>query len=397
MIITNNPASINFEDDVKVGNGNSYNSFDNISASISTNSTSNSETSSTSKDSTFSLKKDDHSSAEQVKVNKIREMIRAEDRRLRKKYSILSLKNQDSVGTAIYICSLFALFVASDQWYRGNMSGFTLCWVNALILSIFHEMEHDIIHNLYFKRREIVQHMMFFGIWILKSNAAPWWRKYYHLRHHQESGQETDVEERLIGLGMKPWSIKRILVTLTPAATLFVAHDIKKDVPDFSILGLILANAPTVGASTLSVIFHGLYSINDEVFSILAPIIPFCIIYNYTLNFPNFLRQSCLIFVSTFCHYYGDIPEKDVFYQTQILDHWMLYPFQLFCFNFGATHIIHHFVTRQPFYLRQLTAFKVIPEMIKAGCRYNDIFNQNRANRFTIGDDTPKLIVNKID
>ena len=28
------------------------------------------------------------------------------------------------------------------------------------------------------------------------------WRKYYHLRHHQYSGQTNDVEERLIGLGM---------------------------------------------------------------------------------------------------------------------------------------------------------------------------------------------------
>jgi hypothetical protein len=58
-------------------------------------------------------------------------------------------------------------------------------------------------------------------------------------------------------------------------------------------------------------------------------------------------------------HYYGDIPENDVFFQvrcwdstfcgrprlrahtrwlvqTQILDHWIFYPMQLFCFNFGA-------------------------------------------------------------
>jgi hypothetical protein len=76
------------------------------------------------------------------------------------------------------------------------------------------------------------------------------WRKHYHLKHHQESGQVTDVEERLIGLGLvrrrgvisggvyvghhtqlalvhvrQPWwNPKRILVTLTPAATLLVRH-----------------------------------------------------------------------------------------------------------------------------------------------------------------------------
>jgi hypothetical protein len=49
--------------------------------------------------------------------------------------------------------------------------------------------EHDLIHELYFKRSPWVQHLMFVGIWLIKSNAAPWWRKYYHLRHHQYSGQ----------------------------------------------------------------------------------------------------------------------------------------------------------------------------------------------------------------
>lgn len=32
------------------------------------------------------------------------------------------------------------------------------------------------------------------------------WRRYYHLRHHQYAGQVVDVEERLIGLGMK-WCV----------------------------------------------------------------------------------------------------------------------------------------------------------------------------------------------
>lgn len=62
--------------------------------------------------------------------------------------------------------------------------------------------EHDLIHELYFKAAPWVQHVMFMGIWLIKSNAAPWWRKYYHLKHHMESGQTTDVEERLIGLGL---------------------------------------------------------------------------------------------------------------------------------------------------------------------------------------------------
>jgi hypothetical protein len=34
---------------------------------------------------------------------------------------------------------------------------------------------------------------------------------------------------------------------------------------------------------------------------------------------------------------------SDVFYQNQILDSPLCWPFQLFCFNFGATHILHHY------------------------------------------------------
>jgi hypothetical protein len=61
--------------------------------------------------------------------------------------------------------------------------------INALAISLLHEMEHDLIHELYFKKAPWVQHVMFAGIWLIKSNASPWWRKYYHLRHHQYSGQ----------------------------------------------------------------------------------------------------------------------------------------------------------------------------------------------------------------
>ena len=97
---------------------------------------------------------------------------------------------------------------------------------------------------------------------------------------------------------------------------------------------------------------------------------------------PNMLRQSCLVFISTYCHYFGDIPDKDVFFQTQILDHWCLLPFQLFCFNFGKTHGIHHFVAKQPFYLRTALANQVIPTMIENGVRRNDMFCTFRCNRY---------------
>lgn len=341
-----------------------------------------------------------HLSQEAGKVKTIRDAIRAEDKRLRAAYPFpLGEHWQSVVGLAIYMGSWVVWGVATYAWWTGGLSLPVLMVVNALAISLLHEMEHDLIHELYFKRQPWVQHVMFMGIWLIKSNASPWWRKYYHLRHHQYSGQVNDVEERLIGLGLRWWSPKRLLVTLTPAGTLLVANDIARDDPEFSRVNLVLSNSPVIVLSTAAMLVHLICALGGDAALVKAGvlsaplhaflsqrILPALFLYNAAVNFPNVLRQSCLVIISTYCHYYGDIPERDVFFQTQILDHPLLWPFQLFCFNFGATHIIHHFVTRQPFYLRQVTAFRVLPIMKALGCRHNDMGNNFRGNRWVGGE-----------
>ena len=99
---------------------------------------------------------------------------------------------------------------------------------------------------------------------------------------------------------------------------------------------------------------------------------------------PNILRQSCLVLMSNCSHYYGDIPEKDVSFQNQILDSWLVLPFQLFCFNFGSTHIVHHYVPGQPFYIRHFVAQMVKDRMVSLGVRRNDLGIVWRANYYTM-------------
>ncbi|GAB5030394.1 stearoyl-9-desaturase [Nannochloropsis oceanica] len=342
-----------------------------------------------------------HLSQEAAKVKLIRDAIRAEDKRLRAAYPFpLGEHWQSAVGLFIYVAAWAAWGLATHAWWHGSLSMPALMVINALAISLLHEMEHDLIHELYFKRSPWVQHVMFAGIWLIKSNASPWWRKYYHLRHHQYSGQVNDVEERLIGLGLPWYSPKRLLVTLTPAGTLLVANDIARDDPEFSRFNLVLCNSPVIVLSTAAMLVHLVASLgggealvragllSEGMFAMLSHrLLPALFLYNATVNFPNVLRQSCLVIISTYCHYYGDIPERDVFFQTQILDHPFLWPLQLFCFNFGATHIIHHFVTRQPFYLRQVVAFGVLPLMKAQGCRHNDMSNNFRGNRWAGGED----------
>ena len=98
---------------------------------------------------------------------------------------------------------------------------------------------------------------------------------------------------------------------------------------------------------------------------------------------PNVLRTFCLHFVSSNMHYYGDVEAGNVIQQTQVLNPWWLWPLQAFCCNFGSSHAIHHFVVKEPFYVRQLTvpfAHRVMREM---GVRFNDFGTFARANRWT--------------
>ena len=98
---------------------------------------------------------------------------------------------------------------------------------------------------------------------------------------------------------------------------------------------------------------------------------------------PNVLRSFCLHFVSSNMHYHGDVTPGDVIQQTQVLNPWWLLPFQAFCFNFGSTHAIHHFVVKEPFYIRQWTAPTAHRVMREMGVRFNDFGTFVRANRWS--------------
>jgi hypothetical protein len=97
---------------------------------------------------------------------------------------------------------------------------------------------------------------------------------------------------------------------------------------------------------------------------------------------PNVLRSFCLNFVSSSMHFYGDVQRGNVLQQTQVLDAWCFAPLQLFCFNFGSTHAIHHFVASEPFYVRQLTAKRAHKVLRENGVRFNDFGTFARANRY---------------
>lgn len=102
----------------------------------------------------------------------------------------------------------------------------------------------------------------------------------------------------------------------------------------------------------------------------------------YTILLPNLLRQFCLHFITSNMHYFGDVEEGNVIEQTQVLTVWWTFPMQLFCFFFGWTHSIHHFVVNETFYVRHIGRKKGHEVLRKYGVRFNDLGTFRRANRF---------------
>jgi hypothetical protein len=208
------------------------------------------------------------------------------------------------------------------------------------------------------------------------------------LKHHRESGQKTDIEERLIGIGL-PLGWLRLFIALHPLGSVFLFPGIKRDAPEFRPTRLVLLSLPTY--TIFAVLWLGFPAYLWARSGWAGPDDPLRALPDWgwpwvrdltVLWFlPNVLRQACLILMSSYSHYYDDIPDGDVYYQNQILSSRLLWPLQAFCFNFGSTHVIHHYVVNQPFYLRQLVAGAAHAEMARQGVRQNDFGVVARDNR----------------
>ena len=79
-------------------------------------------------------------------------------------------------------------------------------------------------------------------------------------------------------------------------------------------------------------------------------------------------------------HYYGGV--NNLYEQTQVLTSKWFSIFHLFCFNFGKTHTIHHYVPNQPFYIRQFISNKINKIMKEQGVRFNDFASIKNANLY---------------
>jgi fatty acid desaturase len=337
-------------------------------------------------------------------TSKIRREITQSYKDLKLKHPIL--KHQDAIGLTIFFLSVGISLLMGYLWYIDIVPAWLLILVNAFLFGVLHELEHDLIHFMYFKNNKIIHNFMLGWIWILRPlTLNPWFRRTLHFHHHRFSGTLHDVEERGVTNGEK-WSLKRLLFTpdlvvgnLLRVRNLFA--DIKSEVKNgnlkfetankiklYGVLGLIPL---TIVAHIVLYLFstdifleflNKNFSITVQLPEALKTVLAWSNPIIYIVLLPNLLRQFCLHFITSNLHYFGDVEKGNVIEQTQILNVWWTYPFQLFCFFFGWTHAIHHFVVNETFYVRHIARKKAHKVMRENGVRFNDLGTFKRSNRY---------------
>ena len=265
----------------------------------------------------------------------INSAIRDEEARLRT--SLPFLEHQSAIALSIWALSLTAMLSLAAAYLHGALPALLVIPCSAFFASLLHELEHDLIHNLYFKgaAHKWVQDVLFFGIWVAKLSLNPWTRRGWHLLHHRRSGQVEDVEERLLGLGVKNLPLRLASAVLPWLAAIYVIG-MKREVPRDKLAYKTLRGAHC----SLERLTQ-----NVDMAFIMSPVIAAVLAARGSKGAaaflvcwagPNVLRHACLALMSSFSHYYGDVDPSNVMQQNQILRHWALLPLQAFCCNFGA-------------------------------------------------------------
>ncbi len=329
----------------------------------------------------------------QQQAAQIREALMAHGGELRQRFPILN--HQDALGAGILAFALAGMLASAALYVGGYMAWWACLLLNAFFASLTHELEHDLIHSMYFRKQRIPHNLMMALVWLARpSTINPWLRRHLHLNHHKVSGTETDLEERAITNG-EPWGIARLLMVGDNMMSSFIrllrAKSLRHKWSIFSRTAMAYAPLGLLNWGTWYG-FLGFHASNGIASWLGAPIdwsantlavMDVVNIAVVVLVGPNVLRTFCLHFVSSNMHYYGDLEAGNVLQQCQVLNPWWLWPLQAFCFNFGSSHAIHHFLVKEPFYIRQLTVPLGHQLLRQAGVRFNDFGTFARANRWT--------------
>ncbi|MEV6392486.1 fatty acid desaturase [Nocardia xishanensis] len=305
--------------------------------------------------------------------------------------------HQDQVGLGVFLIAIAGVLGDGYLYAIGVLPWWATILVTAFWLSVLHELEHDLIHSMYFRNNRVLHNVMMFGVWFFRpSTINPWVRRRLHLHHHEVSGTDSDLEERAITNG-EGWGAHRTVSLLDSFLGMYTkpmrTHRIVSDYIEHE------ARTPeevkhlrainVLSYFPLGLFHYGLWHLVIGLSAYHLFVGPTQLPGEGVLYFlavailaPNMIRTFCLHFVSSNMHYYGDIQAHNVLQQTQVWTAKWLKPFHALCFNFGETHAIHHFLVRDPFYVRELIKNDCQKVLRDNGVRFNDFGTFRRANRF---------------
>jgi fatty acid desaturase len=342
---------------------------------------------------------------DRVRIAAIRAAIHEAGLQFRERHPRL-IAHQNALGMAIFLSSIGCAVAMSALYIAGLVPWWVCIPFNAFCFSVLHELEHDLIHSLYFRTNKFAHNFMLAGVWLMRpSTINPWIRRRMHLHHHRASGTESDLEERAITNGV-PWGFRRMLMTGDGMLAIYLrpftmeraaAEFARSQAPENQAERERIEREQRVSYVPLGLIHYTLWHVFIIYHAIAIMLMALGIFFApptwlaETMTVvdaiavvwlaPNALRTFCLHLVSSNMHYFGDVEQGNVLQQTQIWTSKVLLPLHIFCFNFGSTHAIHHFVVGDTFYIRQAIARDAHRAMRENGVRFNDFDTFRRANR----------------
>lgn len=350
------------------------------------------------------------------RIARVKQVVLEASADVRRRYPVL--KHQDAIGATIMAVSLLGMIGSGTLYVQGVIPWWLCVPATAIFASFIHELEHDLIHLMYFRKTPWANSLMLSLGWLARASTInPFVRRKLHLHHHKFSGTESDLEERGITNGER-WGLRRLLMTGDNLLALYlrpltmiraVKAYIRAQKPASAAAAQAIAREQRHGYFPLGLVYYTLFHtwVVTHAVLLMAPLLgmPLALptslasalgvldVFGVVYMLPSLLRTFCLHFVSSNMHYYGDVETNNPLQQTQVWNAWWLMPFQLFCFNFGSTHAIHHFVVKETFYVRQLTARRAHAVMREMGVRFNDFGTFGRSNRYALTSQPKEVAV----
>ena len=120
----------------------------------------------------------------QQRAAHIRQVVLARGDELRRRFPLL--RHQDALGAGILAFALSGMLGSALLYVTSHLAWWACLLLNAFFASLTHELEHDLIHSMYFRKQRLPHNLMLGLVWLARpSTINPWAVSYTHLRAHE--------------------------------------------------------------------------------------------------------------------------------------------------------------------------------------------------------------------